>query len=127
MSVLLLIVYLFIPVMGFAHIAVPDAVTTEIRTVVADAGSPCDDCPCSNEEGSHCCDTGFCSCAFHSPPVQGIQLRYDPDVNIVRPTESFWMLPQVYLPIFVPPQNLTTDRLSEVTEHEYTLISFVVV
>ena len=110
MSVLLLIVYLFIPVMGFAHDAAPDAGVTEIRTVAADDGSPCDGCPCSNEEGSPCCDTGFCSCAFHSPPVQGIQLRYDLDVNIVRHTESFWMLPQVYLPIFVPPQNQTTVR-----------------
>ena len=120
MSALLLIVYLFIPVMGFAHVTAPDAGTREIRTVVADAGSPCDGCPCSNEEGSHCCDTGFCSCAFHSPPVQGIRLCYDPDVNIVRHSESFWMPPQVYLSIFVPPQNLTNDRSSEVTEHEYT-------
>jgi hypothetical protein len=120
MSTLLLIIYLFIPVLGFAHVIIPVAGTSEIRSITAVAGSPCDDCPCSNQEESHCCDSGSCSCAFHSPPMQGCQLRYDPDVNSIRHTESFRMLPQVYYSIFVPPQNRTSDHLCDVTENEHT-------
>jgi len=120
MSALLIILYLFIPVMGFAHAGVPDAGTTDIRSLCAVAGSPCDHCPCSEEQGSPCCDTDFCSCSFHSPPVQGVQVRYAPVVVIARRTESFWMLPQVYLPIFVPPQNQLPERFSDVMENEYS-------
>jgi hypothetical protein len=113
MSALLIILYLLIPVMGLAQVAAPDAGETEIRSNGAVAGSPCGHCPCSDEQGSRCCNTDFCSCAFHSPPVQGVRLSYDPVVIIARRAESFWMLPQVYLSIFVPPQNQIPDRFPD--------------
>jgi len=109
MALLLIILYLFIPVMGFAHVTAPDVGVTDIRSIDRLADSPCDHCPCSDEEGSHCCDTSSCSCSFHSPPEQGVQVNYAPVVIITRHTDSFWLLPQVYSSIFVPPQNLSPD------------------
>ena len=108
-SALLIILYLLIPVMGFGHDTAPDTRTTDIRSIGEVAGSPCDGCPCSDEQGSRCCDIDFCSCAFHCPSVQGVQVRYAPVVIVARHAESFRMLPQVYLSIFVPPQNQFPD------------------
>jgi hypothetical protein len=118
MSVFLIILYLLIPVMGLAHVTVPDAGAPEIRSDGTVTNSPCDRCPCNDEEGSRCCDTDFCSCAFHSPPVQGVPLCYDPVIITARPAESFWMLPLVYFSIVVPPQNRFHDRFSDLTEHD---------
>ena len=104
-SALLIILYLLVPVMGFAHVAAPDFGTTDIRSIGGLASSPCDGCPCSDDQGSRCCDTDVCCCAIHCPPVQGAQARYAPVVIVARHAGSFWMMPQVYLSIFVPPQN----------------------
>jgi len=109
MSLLLLILYLLVPVLGFAHVDGPDVRAGDSRSIGAIAGSPCDGCPCSDGQGPRCCDAGFCCCAFHFPPLQGVQLRYDPVVITAPHAESFWMLPQVYLSIFVPPQNQIPD------------------
>jgi hypothetical protein len=109
MASFVIVLYLLIPVAEFAHAAVPAAGTADIRAIGVSAGSPCQDCPCSDEQGSHCCDSTCCSCAFHSPPVQAIQLRYAPLVDITRQSEPFWMLPMVYGSIYVPPQNQYVD------------------
>lgn len=127
MAALLIIFYLFIPVMGFAHVDVPDGGSADIRSIDGVAGSPCEHCPCSDEQGSRCCDTTSCSCSFHNPPVLGVQMRYAPVVMITRTTESFWMLPQVYRSIFVPPQNQLHECFSDVIENEYTVMPIVVV
>jgi len=119
MAVLMIFLYLLIPAIGFAHVGAVDAGITEIRSQSAVAGSPCDNCPCSDDQGAHCCDGTFCSCAFQSPPVQGIQVKYAPDVIIARHSEPFWLLPQVYLPIFVPPQNQFPERLPDVIARDY--------
>jgi len=108
-SALLIIFYLIIPVMGFAHVATPDIGTTDIRSIGGVASSPSDGCPCNDEQGSRCCDIDFCCCEFHCPPVQGVQARYAPVVIDACHSGSFWMLPQVYLSIFVPPQNRFPD------------------
>lgn len=105
MSLFLIVLYLLVPVMGFAHDDVPAGGLTVIQATGGVVGYPCDHCPCSDEQGPRCCDAASCSCAFHSPPVQGVQLRYAPVVIIARHTDPFWMLPQVYRTIFVPPQN----------------------
>ena len=109
MSALLLILYLFVPVMGFAHAGGVDVWVNEIGSHGGVASVPCDGCPCNDGQGSHCCDSDFCCCAFHCPPVQGIQVRYEPVEVITRHAESFRMPPQIYLSIFVPPQNRLPD------------------
>jgi hypothetical protein len=127
LSSLLIIIYLFIPVMGFAHVGDQGVAATEIRSIGAVAGAPCGHCPCGDEQGSHCCDTGCCSCAFHSPPVEVLQPGYAPVVVIARHTESFRMLPQVYLSIFVPPQNQPLYCFFDIIEDQYPLTPSAVV
>lgn len=114
MAVLLIIVYLFIPVMGFAHVDAPAVARLDVRSIDGVVGSPCDHCPCSDERDSRCCDTVFCNCAFQSPPVQGVKLIYAPVMLITRNSESFRKLPQVYSSIFVPPQNRLLTGFSDV-------------
>ena len=126
-AVSMIILCLLIPVMGIAHAGVPDIGAAETRSIGALAGSPCDRCPCGDEQGSHCCDTDFCSCSFHSPPVQGVQVRYAPVVTVVRHDNPFRMLPQVYLSIFVPPQNRFPDRFPDLIENGYPLMPLPVV
>jgi hypothetical protein len=106
MTALLIIVYLSIPVMGFAHFNAPAQVAVEERSREGVTSVPCDQCPCGDEQGSDCCDSASCSCSFHSPPVQTLQIRYSPVVNLLQQSDPFWILPQVYLTIFVPPQNV---------------------
>jgi hypothetical protein len=127
MALLLIILYLCIPVMGFAHVNAAAAGVTDIRPIDRLADSPCDHCPCSDEQGSHCCDTSSCSCAFHSPSAQGVQVNYAPVVIVTRHDDSFWFLPQVYSSIFVPPQNRSSAGLSDVIEHEAALKLLAVV
>jgi hypothetical protein len=110
MALVLIAFYLLMPVMGFAHVDVPDAGVANFSTIGAVAGTPCDHCPCSDEQGSRCCDSSCCGCAFHSPSDQGVQLSYTPDVIIARLGEPFVMLPQVYYSIIVPPQNRTSGN-----------------
>ena len=112
-AVLLILVYLFLPVAGFAHVAAPKVTAMELRsTGGVELGSPCDHCPYSNEHESDCCDTTACSCAFHTPPSQNHRIRYAPVVGLIRLTESFRALPQVFLPIYVPPQNRCSEYVA---------------
>jgi len=106
-AVLIIILYLCLPVVGFAHADI-SAGLIDVR--LTDGGitqeAPCDQCPCSDEHGSDCCGASVCGCAFQSPPEQALRVRYAPVVVSLRSLDSFWVLPQVYLPIFVPPQNM---------------------
>lgn len=117
MALLLIIFYLFIPVMGLAHSGGPDIGASNLSSIGSEIGSPCDHCPCSDEQGACHCDASCCSCASHSPPVQGVQIRYAPVIIITRHMESFMLLPQVYFTIFVPPQNPFAGSFSVVAEH----------
>jgi hypothetical protein len=113
-ALLLMIIYMLIPVAGFAHVDIPTAAAIDLRlTAGAENEAPCDHCPCNDDQGSDCCGTTVCSCAFHSPPEQRMLIRYAPVVVLIRHTDSFWVLPQVYLPIFVPPQNQPVHLRSE--------------
>lgn len=119
MAAFLIILYLLIPVMGFAHADVAAVAAIDISSIGDVAGSPCEHCPCSDEKDATCCDTASCSCSFHSPPGQGGQVHYAPVVITTRHIESFRMLPQVYSTIYVPPQNrsgIASDGLIKNTE-----------
>jgi hypothetical protein len=124
-SVFLIIIYLCIPVIGFAHVDIPNTEKINVQSVGEVAGSPCEHCPCSDEQGSGCCDADFCSCGFHTPPVPGVQLCYAPVVIISRHVEHFWKLPQVYFSIFVPPQNQPPERFPVAVKNNYTMDLFV--
>ena len=76
--------------------------------LTASPGEPASHCPCSDRHGSDGCNPSCscCSCcSFFAPPPTAIVWR------ALQPSTSFSMLepfkhfPEVYLPIFVPPQN----------------------
>lgn len=80
---------------------------SSVRTVCSAPPSfSCDGCPCSDENGSSCCDSAFCCCACHAPLSQYHRLTYAPVIITQDFIEPLRVLPQVCRPIFVPPQNI---------------------
>lgn len=106
-SALVLVLYLLIPAQSLVHAAAIGAETTTTQSEVStSADSSCPACPCSDEQGSDCCDSTFCTCSFHTPTTEHLYQNYSPMVTINRLLDPHWSLPQVYGSIFVPPQNL---------------------
>jgi hypothetical protein len=105
-ATLLIVIYLALPATVFAHAASLEFVLTSEATYSAEATVPCDDSPCSDGQKSDCCDTAFCICECHAPVGQNLRLNYTPVIASQNFWEKSWSLPQVYRPIFVPPQNL---------------------
>ena len=68
----------------------------------------CDDSsPVSPDDGQsdHC--AAACYCACHLPvTMQPLQLHHAPVMSRLVTGEPFTFLPEVYLPRFIPPQNL---------------------
>ena len=105
-STLLIVIYLALPATNLAYAATQEEGVSSAQAVCSTATTDlCDDCPCSDGQGSDCCDSIFCNCACHAPLGQCIQLVYAPEIAAQSFRESSWSLPQVYRPIFVPPQN----------------------
>jgi hypothetical protein len=105
----LMVLYLFLPVQvqSFSHVATLDAEKTGLQMpggMVVKVH--CNSCPCNDEQGSDCCDTTSCCCSCHAPLVQHAWFNYSPVVMVLHQPDPYWSLPQVYLPIFVPPQRL---------------------
>jgi hypothetical protein len=101
----LIVIYLALPATNLAYAATQEATSTQ-EAYSSTTTAPCDSCPCSDGQGSDCCDTTFCSCACHAPLSQSLRLVYAPMIVIHRFREPTSSLPQVFLSIFVPPQNL---------------------
>jgi len=101
----LIILYLFLPVQNYVHAGIIDAgrLGLQISKGITDK-VPCKDCP-SDEKSSDCCDTTTCNCSCHAPLVQHAWFAYSPVVMVLLQLEPYWSLPQVYFPIFVPPQR----------------------
>lgn len=103
----LIVIYLSLPVTLCAQSVVSDVEGASAPAISSTANtSPLDTCPCSDGHDADCCDTTGCSCACHAPLGQKVLLAYAPVVVVLNFREPFWLLPQVYLAIFVPPQNL---------------------
>lgn len=73
-----------------------------------DSGTGCSSSGCRNAgtAGSHhdcCCETG-CTC-LGTPSSHDSLFDYVPLVSRLAFRDPSWYLPQVYRPIFVPPQN----------------------
>lgn len=104
-SAVLICIYLAMPTTILAHAASMETDASTAQTLSGTATTPDDNGPCSDGQSSDCCDTIFCNCACHAPLGHGLQLTYAPLLIIHNFREHSWSLPQVYLPIFVPPQN----------------------
>lgn len=110
-STLLIVIYLALPATNFAYAATQVEGVSSVQALPQMACSTaatdhCDDCPCSDGQDSGCCDSTFCNCACHAPLGQCIQLVYAPEIAAQSFLDPSWSLPQVYRPIFVPPQNI---------------------
>ena len=56
----------------------------------------------TEDDGCDCC----VNCACHAPLMtQPLLARYNPVIRELQPLEPFKLLPEVYLPKFIPPQN----------------------
>jgi hypothetical protein len=105
-ATILIVICLVLPSANFASTATLEA---GLPSVQLDCGTmttePCGTCPCSDGQGSDCCDTTSCTCQCHAPVSQYLQLAYVPVVATQGFREPSWSLPEVYSHIFVPPQN----------------------
>ncbi|MGB9080008.1 MAG: hypothetical protein WCD00_01835 [Desulfuromonadaceae bacterium] len=103
----LIVIYLALPATNLAQAATQDGgVLPDKAACSSTTTAPCDGCPCSDGQGPDCCDTSFCSCACHAPLSQGLRLVYAPVIVTQHFREPAGSSPQVFLSIFVPPQNL---------------------
>ena len=69
------------------------------------------DHPCCPVDGHDHADIDHCSSCLHCAcnallAAQGTVLSYAPTVSLLNPIDRFNHLPEVYRPIFIPPQNL---------------------
>jgi len=102
----LIILYLLLPVQNYVHAGFVDAGRLDLQISKGiTVRVPCKECPCSDEKGSDCCDATTCNCSCHTPLVQHALFTYSPVVMVLLQLEPYWSLPQVYFPIFVPPQR----------------------
>lgn len=105
MATVLILISLALPATTLAYGVAADEGGPVLMETAGSA--PSDDSPCSDEQDSDCCDVSFCNCECHAPIGRGLRLSYAPFVAARIVSETFWLLPQVYRPIFVPPQNLS--------------------
>ncbi|WP_173200247.1 hypothetical protein [Geobacter sp. SVR] len=103
-AITLLLLYLLLPAETPLHAAVQKA-TQDAPICSLAAASPCDTCPCSGNADAGCCYVDFCPCSCPATLFRGVRADYSPLVVFSRLLEPPWSLPQVYRPIFVPPQN----------------------
>lgn len=104
-AVTLIVLYLFLPARNFAQAASFDAGSGVQMSSAMSAKVPCNDNPCSGGQGSGCCDTTACNCSIQAPLVQHSWFTYSPVVLVLLQPEPYWSLPQIYIPIYVPPQR----------------------
>jgi len=70
------------------------------------ADDHCPACPADDHpDADHCASSCFCSC--HLPlTVLAIRIEHSQVITDLVFLESFTAMPEVYLPKFIPPQNL---------------------
>lgn len=107
--------------------AVPHIAAPAIQKVACDTvQNPSSDCPCMDDHESEQCDVS-CSCCATIAVLPGRVTFHTPlGAEIYFPGEPPLLLPQVYLPIFVPPQNRSWSQSrcrDEENHHKLTIPS----
>jgi hypothetical protein len=106
-ALILISLYLLLPVAVFAHGSpVPDGAGCAVSAKIPAGAPPCGDCPSSETHDGDCCESD-CHCSCHAPLTERVAIVYSPFVSFLCCPESHPASPQVYLPIFVPPQNFS--------------------
>ncbi len=102
----LIIICLALAASNLAYAAAGEGDSTQIQSDCSMAvAAPCGGCPCTDGQGSDCCGSSFCSCECHAPLSRDHRIVYAPVIVTQGFREPTGSLPQVYLSIFVPPQN----------------------
>lgn len=109
----LLVVMMTVTVNGVnkcAHAMQSHAAVANVQSVTSPPEvSASHHCPCSPLEqhnDSEDCDSCInCTCHVHLN-IQPFQLSYNPIISEINTCDTFTHLPEVYLPKFIPPQNL---------------------
>jgi len=103
---LFVLVMLALPAFAHEPAAARDTSSVSMAAEAGDAGG--DECPCcpgENKSSDESCSTcSYCSC--HVPLIAALSLDYYPAVVQLILREPFTKLPEVHIPIVVPPQNL---------------------
>ena len=82
----------------------PGAHSCPVKDGACDDSSPASPCG-EHSDGDHC--AAACYCACHLPvTIQPLRLHHAPVMSRLVAGEPFTFLPEVYLPKFIPPQNL---------------------
>lgn len=100
------------------HSAAPNIQKMSCDTVQ----SPIDDSPCKDNHESGQCDLSSTCCVDFEVLPQKVTFQTPFSAEVFPPSEPPLLLPQIYLPIFVPPQNnsLTRPRpMHEQVEYQY--------
>jgi hypothetical protein len=108
LGLILIALYLFFPGNGLAL----------ANHLFHDRGLPLIECPCCAETGENSTDNPLnenggeidifeqgCNCSSHIPS-RALTPEYSNDFACLLPGEAQQLYPKVYIPIFVPPQNL---------------------
>jgi hypothetical protein len=83
------------------------ATTSVVLPATEHPDSPC--CPIDDHghtDVDHCLSCLHCACNAPLAALETI-LSYAPSLSLLNPINRFNLLPEVYLPIFIPPQNLS--------------------
>jgi len=102
LSILALATILMAPVAALSHQIKPDTVSSAV------ADKDCDDChhDAADSQKDDCCTTSACACACHAPlALKAITIPLPVAVTSSFVAPEPQQSPQVYLSIFVPPQN----------------------
>ncbi len=100
LTLLALASILLAPVAALSHNLLPDAA---VSMTAGDCGGCHDD---SQDTGKDDCCTTACACACHAPlTIKAVTLPVPVALTSCFASFNPHLPPQVYLPIFVPPQN----------------------
>lgn len=103
---LAIIVFCILIVMQSFAQEVPHSAAPDIQKMTRDSvQSPNDDCPCKDTHDNGQCDSSCTCCATFAALPERITFYTQLRSEFIYPVEPSRSMPQVYLPIFVPPQN----------------------
>ncbi|MDK9716415.1 MAG: hypothetical protein OEL57_00735 [Trichlorobacter sp.] len=106
MSILALATILMAPVAALSH----QQDMPKVVSSAAAAATDCDDChhDTTDTQQDDCCTSSACACACHAPlSLKAITVPLPVMVTSIFTALEPQQPPQVYLSIFVPPQNLS--------------------
>lgn len=95
-------------VAGVCHEGDKHAFQEKVDVIVVNScpGQESPACPCEDKTDTGTCGSS-CGCPCHSPlTAEPFRVGCSRDIAVLALFEPFTVFPQVYLPIFIPPQNL---------------------